>query len=869
MDPPSASPSVSSTERGMQASTSDSLVATTAPQEVHSSPTEIQEGTHDALLQSTPARSLVRSDTVTDCGASSTREAAAHLERSLAASKWASPASHDSLISTSISSVSGPPKQTSRDRYFDRFDSASDRESPFHLGTLISTESPRQSLPMLPSSSPLSTYSTREASISQEDKQTGANIWSSPLVKRRPPFDASWDIQWSPSRESKLLDQGHARLGSDDLNESGFSSLRSIRSGSQDSSAFTSPNTSVRSSIAQSDMLKGLADCLPHSSSFLPVTPPLKASAIQRRQDQLAYHKSQEDQLQLEALPESVKALTQAFNPFLSSPEPKTVDPPAPSDDTSQVRSDDATSDSSNGSSVYTNAGELFSPTIRSPSQVRRREASKRDQAQDNIDDAHASAPDCGPSNLGDKVIDFSHLSRGSSHAALPSSHVKEASYDQIQASAYQSVSRYLLVENVPPETSQAAIGKTFAPYGTLRGIYLRSLLTQSAIVLAFHDTRDAIAAHAQLPNEAAFGTTLVPHYIKPHEFARVASELPVLSPNEGQIEVRVNRADCLPINSQSMKDLFTSFGDIKSFKQTGIEHVYSCDYWDDRDAVSAIETLHGRVLRGTAFSIRARNEDEVFATAQLPTLPVSGVSYSHVAQSTPLRAPSMRTSCSSLLPTHTQSLDLARSPSVDQFHSSPSYASELHGLNRTRGSFIRKLSAPTMSRSSQMQDSPAGLRGITPQWGLYRDDRVPDNTAFDLQRVRMGLDNRTTVMIRNIPNKLTDLGLLDVLNESSPRSFDFMYLRVDFQSGANTGYAFVNFCTVTSLLTFANTKLGTRWNRCNSDKVIQMSYANVQGKEALINKFRCSSVMDEHVSFRPKIFYSSGPYQGLPEPWP
>jgi hypothetical protein len=47
------------------------------------------------------------------------------------------------------------------------------------------------------------------------------------------------------------------------------------------------------------------------------------------------------------------------------------------------------------------------------------------------------------------------------------------------------------------------------------------------------------------------------------------------------------------------------------------------------------------------------------------------------------------------------------------------------------------------------------------------------------------------------------------------------------------------------------------------------MSYANVQGKEALIEKFRSSSVMDERIEYQPRLFHSSGPNIGQPQPFP
>jgi hypothetical protein len=51
--------------------------------------------------------------------------------------------------------------------------------------------------------------------------------------------------------------------------------------------------------------------------------------------------------------------------------------------------------------------------------------------------------------------------------------------------------------------------------------------------------------------------------------------------------------------------------------------------------------------------------------------------------------------------------------------------------------------------------------------------------------------------------------------------------------------------------------------NRFHSDKICDISYANIQGKECLIEKFRNSCVMDEDPSYRPKIFHSTGPLMG------
>jgi hypothetical protein len=139
----------------------------------------------------------------------------------------------------------------------------------------------------------------------------------------------------------------------------------------------------------------------------------------------------------------------------------------------------------------------------------------------------------------------------------------------------------------------------------------------------------------------------------------------------------------------------------------------------------------------------------------------------------------------------------------------------------------------------------------------------------LNIARIENGQDMRTTVMIKNIPNKMTDKDLMTFIERVCPRRIDFFYLRMDFKNGCNVGYAFVNFITVDDLLRFAKARLGVKWNMYASEKVLQMSYANYQGKEALIEKFKNSAIMDERESWRPKIFYSSGPQVGQLEPFP
>jgi hypothetical protein len=131
-------------------------------------------------------------------------------------------------------------------------------------------------------------------------------------------------------------------------------------------------------------------------------------------------------------------------------------------------------------------------------------------------------------------------------------------------------------------------------------------------------------------------------------------------------------------------------------------------------------------------------------------------------------------------------------------------------------------------------------------------------HNVVDVDRIRHGLDVRTTIMLRNIPNKIDQAMLKEIVDETSAGKYDFMYLRIDFANNCNVGYAFINFEDPYYIIDFVEARAGYRWNRFNSDKVAEVSYATIQGKDCLVQKFRNSSVMLEHPSFRPKVGYRS-----------
>ncbi|XP_010904858.1 protein MEI2-like 2 isoform X1 [Elaeis guineensis] len=139
----------------------------------------------------------------------------------------------------------------------------------------------------------------------------------------------------------------------------------------------------------------------------------------------------------------------------------------------------------------------------------------------------------------------------------------------------------------------------------------------------------------------------------------------------------------------------------------------------------------------------------------------------------------------------------------------------------------------------------------------------------LDLEKIVSGEDIRTTLMIKNIPNKYTSKMLLAAIDENHKGTYDFLYLPIDFKNKCNVGYAFINMVSPSHIISFYQAFNGKKWEKFNSEKVASLAYARIQGKAALVAHFQNSSLMNEDKRCRPILFHSEGPEAGDQEPFP
>jgi protein phosphatase 1 regulatory subunit 42 len=93
-------------------------------------------------------------------------------------------------------------------------------------------------------------------------------------------------------------------------------------------------------------------------------------------------------------------------------------------------------------------------------------------------------------------------------------------------------------------------------------------------------------------------------------------------------------------------------------------------------------------------------------------------------------------------------------------------------------------------------------------------------------------------VMVRNIPNKYNQQLLLDLFDREFHTKYDFFYLPIDFRNKCNVGYSFINFVEPMVIVSFYEAFNGKGWERFNSSKICEVTYARIQGRKALEDHF-------------------------------
>ncbi|KAK8022167.1 hypothetical protein PG993_012934 [Apiospora rasikravindrae] len=390
--------------------------------------------------------------------------------------------------------------------------------------------------------------------------------------------------------------------------------------------------------------------------------------------------------------------------------------------------------------------------------------------------------------------------------------------------------------------------------------------LRGTVVYARFSNIRDACIFHQ---NAQLGGNGWTALYINPRQFSQAINPTGgIITAHEGQVALAVfpppSLAGTNPLQLYDMlQQKLQSEGDLFAFKlqATGVEgSVFNAivEYCENDVSLQAVSNLH---LHNTEQGF------QICMTLHRPDIPAT--------------VPALRPGNSSDLANELQRLSISRSqvqPSLgmvvwtsprhmgyprvmDPYSGFPQYPRLSDGFSRNGEAYPRSIDG-RRQHAIRIQRAP-----------YHHGNTSSQHNHVDISRIREGIDVRTTIMLRNIPNKVDQAMLKRIVDDSSWGKYDFMYLRIDFANDCNVGYAFINFVDPLDIIDFVRARGNQRWNCFKSDKVAEISYATIQGKDCLVQKFRNSSVMLEAAHYRPKLYYTSnGPapaQAGEEEPFP
>ncbi|XP_042054367.1 protein terminal ear1-like [Salvia splendens] len=473
--------------------------------------------------------------------------------------------------------------------------------------------------------------------------------------------------------------------------------------------------------------------------------------------------------------------------------------------------------------------------------------------------------------------------------------------------------SRTLLLSMVPATVSESSVRRELEVFGDVRSVQMERR-REGLVTVHFYDVRAAQAAlvaiqdqHMQqqfrlgrhyeavltnpvapvivpLPPQTALG--LISGRVVWAQFVTpVTSGLPEGN-NQGTLVV-FNLGP--GVSASSLQEIFEEFGPVKELRETPHKRFQKfVEFYDVRDSARAMAALTGKQILGKNVVIEFSRP---------------GGHFRKFWKSPPVRNFNQNSNSSRCLPPPQpqprpppQRQGWRGNPSGSDGSSS---GSSLHGslsnlsistgfeecsnnnrrIKRTSGS--RKDNAPASGSGGASKLGGKPWKGGMNRRGKEHDPRFLINEDAIVESDCRDL--RTTVMIKNIPNKYSQKLLLNMLDnhcihcneqmtggDDQPlSSYDFVYLPIDFINKCNVGYGFVNMTSPEATLRLYKAFHHQSWEVFNSRKICQVTYARLQGLDALREHFKNSKFPSEAEEYMPVVFSPPRDGRALTDPIP
>ncbi|KAL3501098.1 hypothetical protein ACH5RR_035547 [Cinchona calisaya] len=379
-------------------------------------------------------------------------------------------------------------------------------------------------------------------------------------------------------------------------------------------------------------------------------------------------------------------------------------------------------------------------------------------------------------------------------------------------------------------------------------------------------------------------------------------------------------------VNPTSLKQIFEAFGHVKELRETPMKrHQRFVEFYDTRDAAKALAEMNGKEIQGRHIVIefsRPGGHNKKCSSKATRGIVSNSSNRLNSIPNYPAR-PSQILPQSPPPPPPPPTLSRKTSGCSLQNHFSDKRASYFKGNPNVNGTDSRSSSSSNASVQNSMASLRLGQNGVEESSNFRPSSSSNKNskkrgsssasTGKNQQPANKGSrpwkgssrqskeydprflinedaiiesncpDSRTTVMIKNIPNKYSQKLLLNMLdnhcihcneqiadgNDQPLSSYDFVYLPIDFINKCNVGYGFVNMTSPEATLRLYKAFHRQSWEVFNSRKICEVTYARLQGVEALKEHFKNSKFPCDVDEYMPVIFSPPRDGRRLTEPVP
>ncbi|KAL6567871.1 hypothetical protein OROGR_001539 [Orobanche gracilis] len=479
--------------------------------------------------------------------------------------------------------------------------------------------------------------------------------------------------------------------------------------------------------------------------------------------------------------------------------------------------------------------------------------------------------------------------------------------------------SRTLLLSMVPTSVSESTVRRELEVFGDVRAVQMERR-REGLVTVHFYDVRESQAAltaiqeqHMQqqyrlgrhydalLNNPIALAAVVPPQpqtarglilgrVVWAQFTTPVTSGLPDGN-NQGTLVI-FNLGPL--VSAAYLRNIFEAFGPVKDLRETpNNRNQRFVEFYDVRNASKAMSEMNGKQIYGQTIVI----EYSPPGGGHFNKFPTNYSSRNSLTARNPENKPSARSSqrcsnypCKGNPNAGDKSRRSTRPISIHESMASLSIGAykelssvnngtkKKHNSNRSKISnnvnIITCKSGGGGNRSLKRWPSHGsklwkGSGGGGGRWGKDLDPRFLINEDVIVEESDCG-DPRTTVMIKNIPNKYSQNLLLNMLDshcshcneqitdggEDHPlSSYDFVYLPIDFINKCNMGYGFVNMTTPQATLRLYKAFHHQSWEVFHSRKICEVTYARLQGLEALREHFKNSKFPNEAEEYMPVVF--------------